>query len=252
MGSRRPRCTSQVRQLRQWKPQTQTEKGGTYWLIWKTEDILYDNGIASAIKTINGQDVTLYLDEVAANNSYGTLEKHADWNQLMLSGALDIQDYFSVFSGNTIIYPGDTITFGFENGTSVTQDYLALYWSQGPTGPLESGGDFYNFFVLGWWPASYDPYSDYSSDGETSSTAATYATTAVASTVTTSPTPTPSGWANSQAAPWYPATADIYQPDLDLYSGGWITGYFLNSSSTSVLSIPSFDMVSYAEDPVLP
>lgn len=217
----------------------------------------------SAIKTINGQDVTLYLDDVAANNSYGTLEKHADWNQLMLAGAMDIQDYFNVFSGDTIIYPGDSITFGFENGTNITQEYLAFYWSQGPTGPLNGGGDFYNFFVLGWYPASYDPYSDNSSgedDDESSDTSST-STSSVASTtyftsavvsVTTSPTPTPSGWGNSQSISWYPDVADIYQPDLELYSGGWITGYFLNSSSTSVLSIPSFDMVGHPQDPILP
>lgn len=227
----------------------------------ETDDILHGSGLTtyepSAIKTINGQDVILYLDDYAANNSYGTLEKHADWNQLMLSGALDIQDYFNVFSGDTIIYPGDSITFGFENGTNVTEDYLALYWSQGPTGPLETGGDFYNFFVLGWWPASYDPYADYISDEDddeqssgTSSTAVSSITSATSTvpSVTTSPTPTPSGWGNSQAVSWYPDTADIYQPDLDLYSGGWITGYFLNSSLTSVLSIPSFDMVRQPEE----
>ena len=67
----------------------------------------------------------------------------------MLSAALDIQAYFDVFSGGATFYPGDTITFVLENGTSITDNFLAVYNSPGPTGPLETGGDFYNFFVLG-------------------------------------------------------------------------------------------------------
>ncbi|KKY31337.1 putative peptidase s41 family protein [Diaporthe ampelina] len=120
----------------------------------------------SAVKSINGQDVTGYLDAFATNNSYGSTEGHADWNQLMLSGAQDVQGYYNSFSGNTLFYPGDHISFTFENGTTITDRYLGVYWSQGPTGPLATGGDFYNFFVLGYWPASYDPNSELEGAGE--------------------------------------------------------------------------------------
>lgn len=64
---------------------------------------------------------------------------------------------FSVFGGDITFYPGDTITFVLENGTSITEDFIALFYSPGSTGPLETGGDFYNFFVLNLLPASYDP-----------------------------------------------------------------------------------------------
>ncbi|KAL1873512.1 hypothetical protein Daus18300_003875 [Diaporthe australafricana] len=200
----------------------------------------------SAIKSINGQEVTSYLDSFASNNSYGGVEGHADWNQLMLSGAQDVQGNFNAFSGNTLFYPGDNITFLLENGTTVTDKYLGVYWSQGPTGPLETGGDFYNFFVLGFWPASFDPSSDddstdgSSSDGSASDDSASTTATATAAIST----PTQTGWGDSEF--WYPPTADVAQPDLGLYEGGYITGYLLNTSATSVLSIPSFDMLGDA------
>ncbi|KAK7718646.1 hypothetical protein SLS64_002606 [Diaporthe eres] len=132
--------------------------------VYLAADVYNSNSFAtyqpSAVESINDQDVTTYLDAFATNNSYGSTEGHADWNQLMLSGAQDVQGYFNSFSGNTLFYPGDNISFTFENGTTITDKYLGVYWSQGPTGPLATGGDFYNFFVLGFWPASYDPSSD--------------------------------------------------------------------------------------------
>lgn len=179
----------------------------------------------SAIKSINGQDVTSYLDSFATNNSYGSTERHADWNQLMLSGAQDVQGYFNAFSGNTLFYPGDNISFTLENGTTITEKYLGVYWSQGPTGPLETGGDFYNFFVLGYWPASYDPSSDDggadSSASATGSFSSASATTAATATTAIN-TPTPTGWGSSEF--WYPPTADVAQPNLGTYGGGYITG----------------------------
>lgn len=171
--------------------------------------------------------MTSYLDTFATNNSYGSTEGHADWNQLMLSGAQDVKGYFNAFSGNTLFYPGDNISFTLENGTTITDKYLGVYWSQGPTGPLATGGDFYNFFVLGFWPASYDPDSDPDPEGADGSTSATgssssaSATAAAAATSTVS-TPTPSGWGADEF--WYPPFADVAQPDLGEYGGGYITG----------------------------
>lgn len=102
----------------------------------------------SAIQTINGEDVTTYLTQYAAINAIGNVEPHADWNSLMYSPALDIQGYYSIFSGFGSFYPGETISFKLENGTQVgPENFIAVYNSPGPTGPLETGGDFYNFFV---------------------------------------------------------------------------------------------------------
>lgn len=189
----------------------------------------------SAIKSINGKDVTSYLDSFATNNSYGSTEGHAGWNQLMLSGAQDVQGYFNAFSGNTLFYPGDNISFTLENGTTINKKYLGVYWSQGPTGPLETGGDFYNFFVLGYWPASYDPNSDNEGAGSTSATGSfsSASATAAATATSTINTPTPAGWGSSEF--WYPPTADVAQPDLGTYGGGYITGVYQSSPFAVVL-----------------
>lgn len=179
-----------------------------------------------------------YLDAFATNNSYGSTEGHADWNQLMLSGAQDVQGYFNSFSGNTLFYPGDNISFAFENGTTITDKYLGVYWSQGPTGPLETGGDFYNFFVLGFWPASYDPSSDdEGADGSASATGSFSSATAAATATATASisTPTPTGWGSSEF--WYPPAADVAQPDLGTYGGGYITGVWRKSLAYSILTL---------------
>jgi len=187
----------------------------------------------SAVTKINDLDVIDYLTQFAALNAVGGLEPHADWNMLMQSAALDIQGYYEVFSGATTFYPGDTIKLGFENGTDTGPlPFLAVYNSPGDTGPLETGGDFYNFFVLGFYP---EAYFDQLNAAAATNTSATDDSTATATT-TTSPTSTTSGWGN----PAYP-TPDIQQADLSIVGGGFLTGYFLNQSSVGVLSIPSFD-----------
>ncbi|KAF7540203.1 hypothetical protein G7054_g1546 [Neopestalotiopsis clavispora] len=194
----------------------------------------------SAIKTINGQDATIYLESFATNNSVGSLEPHTDWNQLMWSPAQDILGYFNVYRGGTTFYPGDTTTIEHENGTSYTEKNLAVYWSQGPTGPLMTGGDFYNFFVLGFYPASFDDALDTGVVNDTDSSTQSYTATTTASVLTVpeaSPLPTtPLSW-NSPAYP----TPDVAQPDLGESGGGYISGYFFSSESFAVLSIPSFD-----------
>ncbi|KAI0902983.1 hypothetical protein F4823DRAFT_629777 [Ustulina deusta] len=195
--------------------------------------------LAAALQSINSVDVVTYLEQFAANNSLGMLEPHADWNQLMQSPALDILGYYNVFSGGATFYPGDTITWTFENGTSQTEDYLGIYFSQGPTGPLETGGDFYNFFVLGFYPADFDPYSDEDDDSGSNTSSAVSSDIPSPSTAVPQPTTTTalSGWEN----PAYPETPDVAQPDLGTIGGGYLSGYFLRASSIAVLSIPSFD-----------
>lgn len=186
----------------------------------------------SPINKINGQDVTTYLDEFATNNSYGSTEGHADWNQLMLSGAQDVQGYYNSFSGSTLFYPGDNISFILENGSTITDRYLGVYWSQGPTGPLATGGDFYNFFVLGFWPASFDPSSDVEgSDGGAAITGTFSSATATATATAGVVVSTPSGWGIDEF--WYPPSADVAQPDLGAYEGGYITGAWTDNSAYS-------------------
>jgi hypothetical protein len=48
-----------------------------------------------------------------------------------------------------MFYPGDILDFVLENGTHVSTQWVAIYNYQDSTGPLQTGSDFYNFFVLG-------------------------------------------------------------------------------------------------------
>lgn len=209
----------------------------------------------SAIASINGIDTTTYLTDFASNNSYGTLEPHADWNQLMLSAAQDIQGIASVFNGGATFYPGDTVTFHLENGTDIVDTFLAVYYSQGNTGPLQTGGDFYNFFVLGFYPDSYDPdLIDNNTVNVTESAAASSAAPSSTSTISSSssaniggiimtvggyatgtstvapsststetvvsPTTCTQSWGNTA----YPDCPDVAQPDLGADDGGYVSG----------------------------
>ena len=214
--------------------------------VYVTDDaaLATDSFKPSAIKTINGQDVTAYLTQFAAVNSVGNLEPNADWNDLMSSFAAYIQDDYSIFESYVEFFPGDTITLGFENGTiSEPKPWVAIYNSPGPTGPLATGGDFYNFFVLGFYPASFNPDAIdpcAASDGSTNASSSTSTLSNSTSTTTTSAgaTVTATSWPDSA----YPNTTDIYQPGLYSDGGGFVTGYFLKNISTAVLSIPSFAM----------
>jgi hypothetical protein len=199
----------------------------------------------SPIISINSQDVVTYLTEFARKNSIGMIEPHGDWNQLMRSAAQDIQGYSNTFSTATF-YPGDTITFELENGTSLTEQFQATYYDLGDTGPLQTGGDFYNSFVLGLLPASYDPdlidnntinitaileQTDPDLSGAAPTAAATSAPAAASSQ------PACGSWQNLA----YPGCADTFQDDLGTFGGGFVSGYFLNSTNVAVLSIPSFE-----------
>ena len=199
----------------------------------------------SAISQIDGQDVVTFLTQFAAQNSIGSLEPHADWNLLFDSAALDIQAGVNVFGGGATFYPGDTLTMVLENGTQIgPTPWLAVYNYPSPTGPLETGGDFYNFFVLGFYPASFDSTS--TDDGSSSSSAAPSSAAASSSfpsaAATSSLAPSSTSWDN----PAYPTSADVAQPDLSTYGGGFISGYFFHDSSIAVLSIPSFQETGIA------
>jgi len=162
------------------------------------------------------------------------------------SAALDIQAGVNVFGGGATFYPGDTLTMVLENGTQIgPTPWLAVYNYPGATGPLETGGDFYNFFVLGFYPASYNSTTTDDTSAATSA-AATSAAAASSSfpsaAATSSQAPMQTSWGN----PAYPESANIFQPDLGTYGGGFISGYFFKDSSIAVLSIPSFQETGLA------
>jgi hypothetical protein len=232
--------------------------------VYITDDLWADPGnnlswAPSPIATINGQEVTDFLTQFAVVNVNTGLEPHADWNQLMVSAAADIQGEFSVFYGATPFYPGDSIEFTFENGSRSWPLYWeATYDIPDDTPAINSGQDFYDFFVLGIFPPDDDGSSASSTIAAASSTAVASASSTVAamstsaaatsaaasSTIASSyPTDTsmPTGWGNDA----YPNYPDVVQPNLGI-GAGCLTGYFLNDTSTAVISIPSFELTGEA------
>lgn len=196
------------------------------------------------IATINGRDVVEYLTEFAALNSQGTLEPHADWNQLFTGPVQDIQGAFNTFSDAATFYPGDKLEFILANGTNITTRWLAVYNNAYDTGALSTGGDFYNYFVLGLLPQSYydaidESSSDSSDDDSTDDSSTDDTSTDDSSDDDSSSSGTGVTSWESRSYGAFP-DPDISQSDLSLNGGGVLTGYFLNESSTAVLSIPSF------------
>ncbi|EAW13663.1 uncharacterized protein ACLA_043830 [Aspergillus clavatus NRRL 1] len=200
--------------------------------VYITGELIFPKITIALLMTINDEDVVDFLTWFAAVNSFGNLEPHADWNMLMRSAALDIQGSFEVFGGAAPFYPGDSIIFGFENGTTLGPfPWKAIFYSQGDTGPLETGGDFYNFFVLGFYPASYRP-----EEPDTTSVPVSTSTTVASSSSSSTPTTTPYLW-----TPYPLSDVSVNRSYSDS-----MEGFFLRESSMAVLSIPHFNY--YGED----
>lgn len=210
--------------------------------IYVTEDLLYSRLAgykASPVKTINGKDVVDALTEFAELNSYGYVEPHADWNALMDSPALTISGDLSVFQSATF-YPGDELVFTFKNDSEYSTYWLSIYNELDDTGPLTTAGDFYNYFVLGLLPASYNEsiqwwptWSNNSTTDDNTTTVNPYAANC------SKGKPAPQNWCTSSAGA-YPNDPIVAQEDLAVTGGGVVTGYILPDISTGVLSIPSF------------
>lgn len=196
--------------------------------IYITDDLLdsaTEGWTPSAVTSINGTDVNQFLTQYAALNSWGYVEPHAEWNALMSSPTLDIQGGLTTLSGAGTFYPGDNLTYTFENGTTVDTFWLAIYNEVANyTGPLATGGDFYNYFVLGLLPASFDP------------------TTIVPPSYSGELVEGPTNWTNASYGA-FPDDPVVAQADLGVLGGGLVTGYSYENISTGVLSLPSFDAV---------
>ncbi|KAK2028800.1 peptidase S41 family protein [Colletotrichum zoysiae] len=197
-----------------------------------------DNGTnISAISHINGEPSVEFLARFAALNSVGMLEPHADWNSIMGNPVQDIQGTFDIFAGSATFYPGDSLNFTYEDPDleDVETSWLAIYNNPEFSGPLTTGGDFYNYFVLGLLPASYSEVP----------VPPAFAGHAEADSEVIESTPddeegSPSFFEDSQHA--FPNNPDVVQARLDAAGdGGVVTGYFYEDISTAVLSIPHFD-----------
>ncbi|MCJ1381039.1 hypothetical protein MMC17_004148 [Xylographa soralifera] len=208
----------------------------------------------SAITEINGQNVTQFLLQFARTNAFGTLEPHADWNQLMVNPAADIQGLSTAFTGSSPFYPGDTIEFKFENGSHYgPSPWLAYYNVPLDLGVVNTGQDFYNFFVVGIFSDGASPTAGAMNSAAATSiytfaAAATTLPASASSTASADPTDNLSqfGSFTSWNNPGFPDDPDVVQPNLGLMNGGFLTGYFLNATSVGVLSIPSFEVTGEA------
>ena len=205
----------------------------------------------SPIKAINGNDTIEFLTQFAAINSQGYVEPMGDWNQLMSSPAGDVQGIYSAFEGNTVFYPGENITFDFDNGSSTgSLPWLAIFQNSIIDNPpvLNTGEDLYSYFVLQIEPSPSSVVASATTPPSAPSTTSSPATadtpTGIVTSTTLDYTATPSFWDlgyPSPTFPPFPTNPVIAQPDLGDPNGGYVTGYFLNDDITAVLSIPSFD-----------
>jgi hypothetical protein len=185
---------------------------------------------ASPVSRIDGIDAVDYLKNFGARQATGLLESNADFNSLMYSPA---QQLFGVssFSDAAPFYEGDNIELEFANGSSTgPRPWLAVYQSPGYTGPLATGGDFYNFFVLGLTPANYNEEADaYYSQRQQRP---------VIPITTPNDVQEATSWHSYNDA--YPEQTIMHQQDLGRFSSGYLTGYHLPDRTTAVLSIPTF------------
>ena len=115
-----------------------------------------------------------------------------------------------------------------------------MCWRRRAREPLddEHAPAFYNFFVLGNYPANYDAaYADYI-ESQAGAAFDSYEDVVL----------TPgSDDANNTLTSWhkiipaYPSDAMNYEQDLGEFTNGDVTGYHIAEASTAVLSIPSFE-----------
>ncbi|GKT51059.1 LOW QUALITY PROTEIN: peptidase S41 family protein ustP [Colletotrichum spaethianum] len=198
----------------------------------------------SAVSRINGEPAIEYLTRFGARQSVGMLEPHADWNELMDHPVQDVQGIYSIFSGSSTFYPGNSLTFSFEDTSidDVETNWLAIYNNAEFTGPLETPGDFYNFFVLGLLPASY--YNVQLPEAFGGPPDENAPTTEVLPGIGDAPI---DDTIEEELSDWYirsygafPKKVDFTQETLGLNNETILTGYFYEAISTGVISIPHF------------
>jgi hypothetical protein len=169
----------------------------------------------SPVKTINGQNVTTYLSNLALQANYHDADVR--FNALFPNQALAStgQSYRGVF--NQGFYDGPSTNFTFENRSTWNPENIAIV--RRSFKGVNSGDSFFSKFCQG--PSS-------------------------TSTSKTLPTSTSSIATAIPTAPGYP------EP-IVLHSGYAIGGYFLNGAgfeSVAVLTIPTFEPAGPSQDPI--
>lgn len=212
----------------------------------KTDDIFdYQSELSPAwtpspVTSINGTDAQDFITQFAALNSPGSVEPHADWNMVFESPVRDaFADAFSLLGGSATFYPGDDFDITFQNGTVSSNKWYAMYNGPGDTGPLETGGDFYNYFVLGLLPASYNStVSDDTSDDPDDSGASQQSGDSSGNGDDDDSDQDNTLYYTSSGA--FPEQVDVIQASVGDSVTRYVTGYLLNGTMNAALSLPTF------------
>jgi hypothetical protein len=165
---------------------------------------------------VNGQKVNDYFTTVAQEIAQGQIDPNGDWNQIFDTPANAVSKANTPFFITAITPSSFNMTLTFANGTSTVGEWVART-STDLLG-ISSGDDLYQSVVA--------PRDSDIADEESDTVQPPTNTTAKPVSVTR--------WPNSA----YPSPIVAQQ---NLTAGGWFTGYFLNKTSTAVISLPSFD-----------
>jgi len=168
----------------------------------------------SSIKTINGQNATSYVSNLALQATFHDADTR--FNAMFPNQALTSIGEASLVSFQMGQYDGPSTSYVFSNGSTLDSPNLAIVRKS--FDGVDSGESFFSSFC----------------QGPTSSAAATAAPSAASSTAATS----------STAAASSTPSATGYPKPVIIHSGLVIGGYFINETGfedVAVLSIPSFE-----------
>lgn len=156
--------------------------------------------------------------------------------------ALDVIQRHSTWSGEAKFYPGDNLSFVFEDGSDVQTSWWSYYNYRDSTGPIATGGDVYNLFVLGLYPATNERNATRIPDSTVARrhSKATFSDHKARS-MKRDDNNDDMAWKTGYGA--YPQNPDINQSEALV---GKVAGYYLRDISTGVLSINSFNL--YGDD----
>ncbi|ORY55627.1 uncharacterized protein BCR38DRAFT_414810 [Pseudomassariella vexata] len=194
-----------------------SEDGSSLPVIKVYEDVISSPDTASVVKLINGIDAATYVSDWIFQVS-GNQDADAAYNSMFFekSYVAELASFGYFQSGGRVryVYPGDTTSFTFENGTSVELDNVGRI--KGNFAGVTDGPSLFAKFCPAAVPAA--------------------STTASA---TATPAPTSSSAAVPTAVPGYPAPVIISSDSV-------VSGYFLSEAGFEDVAV--LVMLSFSPD----
>lgn len=222
---------------RPWALVSISEDGSSLPVVKVYEDVIASPETASIVKEINGEDAVKYISDWIFKAS-GNQDKDAAYNSMFYSKAyeaeLGSQGYFKSGGRVRYVFPGNTTTMTFENGTTIEFENLARL-KDNWVGVTDGSSFFEQFCEAGAAvPTTTVPTSTTSPGfAPTSSSVSTSATSTTSTSSTAAVTPT--------AVPGYPKPVIVSSDSI-------VSGYFIDEpgfEDVAVLAMLSF----YPEDP---